>query len=41
MHQRSAVTLSVGRFVLAGDAAHLTNPTSGFGLMAGCTTRLP
>jgi 3-(3-hydroxy-phenyl)propionate hydroxylase/6-hydroxy-3-succinoylpyridine 3-monooxygenase len=35
MHQRSAVTYRVGRVVLAGDAAHLTNPTSGFGLMGG------
>src|SRR5438874_2416432 len=35
MHQRSAATYRVGRVVLAGDAAHLTNPTSGFGLMGG------
>ena len=35
MHQRSAATYRVGRVVLAGDAAHITNPTSGFGLMGG------
>lgn len=35
MHQRSAPTYRVGRVVLAGDAAHITNPTSGFGLMGG------
>jgi 3-(3-hydroxy-phenyl)propionate hydroxylase len=35
MHQRTAATYRVGRVVLAGDAAHLTNPTSGFGLMGG------
>jgi 3-(3-hydroxy-phenyl)propionate hydroxylase len=35
MHQRTATTYRVGRVVLAGDAAHLTNPTSGFGLMGG------
>jgi 3-(3-hydroxy-phenyl)propionate hydroxylase/6-hydroxy-3-succinoylpyridine 3-monooxygenase len=35
MHQRTAATYRVGRVVLAGDAAHITNPTSGFGLMGG------
>jgi 3-(3-hydroxy-phenyl)propionate hydroxylase/6-hydroxy-3-succinoylpyridine 3-monooxygenase len=35
MHQRTAPTYRVGRVLLAGDAAHLTNPTSGFGLMGG------
>lgn len=35
MHQRSAATYRVGRVLLAGDAAHITNPTSGFGLMGG------
>jgi len=35
MHQRTAATYRVGSVVLAGDAAHLTNPTSGFGLMGG------
>lgn len=35
MHQRSAATYRVGRVVLTGDAAHITNPTSGFGLMGG------
>jgi 3-(3-hydroxy-phenyl)propionate hydroxylase len=35
MHQRSARTYRVGRVLLAGDAAHITNPTSGFGLMGG------
>jgi 3-(3-hydroxy-phenyl)propionate hydroxylase/6-hydroxy-3-succinoylpyridine 3-monooxygenase len=35
MHQRTAATYRVGRVILAGDAAHLTNPTSGFGLMGG------
>jgi 3-(3-hydroxy-phenyl)propionate hydroxylase/6-hydroxy-3-succinoylpyridine 3-monooxygenase len=35
MHQRTAATYRIGRILLAGDAAHLTNPTSGFGLMGG------
>lgn len=35
MHQRTAPTYRKGRALLAGDAAHLTNPTSGFGLMGG------
>jgi 3-(3-hydroxy-phenyl)propionate hydroxylase/6-hydroxy-3-succinoylpyridine 3-monooxygenase len=35
MHQRLATTLRSGRVVLAGDAAHLTNPTGGLGLTTG------
>jgi 3-(3-hydroxy-phenyl)propionate hydroxylase/6-hydroxy-3-succinoylpyridine 3-monooxygenase len=35
MHQRSAQRYRVGRVVLAGDAAHVTNPTGGLGLTAG------
>lgn len=35
MHQRTAPTYRVGRVLLAGDAAHVTNPTSGFGLVGG------
>ena len=35
MHQRSAPTYRVGRVTLAGDAAHVTNPTRGFGLVGG------
>jgi 3-(3-hydroxy-phenyl)propionate hydroxylase/6-hydroxy-3-succinoylpyridine 3-monooxygenase len=35
MHQRSAERLRVGRVVLAGDAAHATNPTGGLGLTSG------
>jgi 3-(3-hydroxy-phenyl)propionate hydroxylase len=35
MHQRTAATYRAGRVLLAGDAAHITNPTSGFGLMGG------
>jgi 3-(3-hydroxy-phenyl)propionate hydroxylase/6-hydroxy-3-succinoylpyridine 3-monooxygenase len=35
MHQRTAATYRRGRVLLAGDAAHITNPTSGFGLMGG------
>lgn len=34
MHQRSARRYRVGRVVLAGDAAHATNPTGGLGLTA-------
>ncbi|KAL4821926.1 hypothetical protein BDW67DRAFT_179748 [Aspergillus spinulosporus] len=34
-HQRCASTFLVGRVVLAGDAAHLTNPTGGLGLTTG------
>ena len=35
MHQRSAPRYRVGRAVLAGDAAHTTNPTGGLGLTSG------
>ena len=35
MHQRTAPSYRAGRVLLAGDAAHITNPTSGFGLMGG------
>ncbi|MBO0749781.1 MAG: FAD-dependent monooxygenase, partial [Porphyrobacter sp.] len=35
MHQRCAERFHVGRVVLAGDAAHVTNPTGGFGLTGG------
>jgi len=35
MHQRSAQRYRVGRVVLAGDAAHVTNPTGGLGLTCG------
>jgi 3-(3-hydroxy-phenyl)propionate hydroxylase/6-hydroxy-3-succinoylpyridine 3-monooxygenase len=35
MHQRTAPRYRVGRVVLAGDAAHATNPTGGFGLTGG------
>jgi len=35
MHQRSAETYRVGRVTLAGDAAHVTNPTGGLGLTSG------
>ena len=35
MHQRVASNLRVGRLLLAGDAAHATNPTNGFGLVSG------
>ena len=35
MHQRSATTYRLGRVLLAGDAAHATNPTGGFGLTMG------
>ncbi len=35
MHQRSAEAYRVGRVVLAGDAAHATNPVGGFGLTSG------
>jgi 3-(3-hydroxy-phenyl)propionate hydroxylase/6-hydroxy-3-succinoylpyridine 3-monooxygenase len=35
MHQRCAECFRVGRVVLAGDAAHVTNPTGGFGLTTG------
>jgi len=35
MHQRSAPSYRVGRVLLAGDAAHSTNPTGGLGLTSG------
>jgi 3-(3-hydroxy-phenyl)propionate hydroxylase/6-hydroxy-3-succinoylpyridine 3-monooxygenase len=35
MHQRSAPRYRTGRVVLAGDAAHSTNPTGGLGLTSG------
>jgi 3-(3-hydroxy-phenyl)propionate hydroxylase/6-hydroxy-3-succinoylpyridine 3-monooxygenase len=35
MHQRAAETFRVGRVLLAGDAAHATNPTGGLGLTSG------
>ena len=35
MHQRSAETYRSGRVLLAGDAAHATNPTGGLGLTSG------
>jgi len=35
MHQRAAERFRAGRVVLAGDAAHVTNPTGGLGLTSG------
>jgi len=35
MHQRCAPRFRVGRVLLAGDAAHVTNPTGGLGLTTG------
>lgn len=35
IHQRSASTYRVGRCLLAGDAAHATNPLGGLGLTGG------
>lgn len=35
MHQRAAARFRVGRVLLAGDAAHVTNPTGGLGLTSG------
>jgi 3-(3-hydroxy-phenyl)propionate hydroxylase/6-hydroxy-3-succinoylpyridine 3-monooxygenase len=35
MHQRAADTFRVGRVLLAGDAAHVTNPTGALGLTSG------
>jgi 3-(3-hydroxy-phenyl)propionate hydroxylase len=35
IHQRSADRFRVGRAVLVGDAAHLTNPTIGLGMTSG------
>jgi 2-polyprenyl-6-methoxyphenol hydroxylase-like FAD-dependent oxidoreductase len=35
MHQRCTDAMRVGRVLLAGDAAHITNPTGGLGLTSG------
>ncbi|WP_411152473.1 FAD-dependent oxidoreductase [Streptomyces sp. A30] len=35
MHQRAAESFRAGRVLLAGDAAHSTNPTGGLGLTSG------
>ena len=35
MHQRAAETFRKGRVLLAGDAAHVTNPIGGLGLTGG------
>jgi 3-(3-hydroxy-phenyl)propionate hydroxylase/6-hydroxy-3-succinoylpyridine 3-monooxygenase len=35
MHQRAAERFRVGRVLLAGDAAHVTNPAGGMGLTSG------
>lgn len=35
IHQRAADSFRVGRVVLAGDAAHITNPIGGLGLTGG------
>jgi 3-(3-hydroxy-phenyl)propionate hydroxylase/6-hydroxy-3-succinoylpyridine 3-monooxygenase len=35
MHQRAAERFKAGRVILAGDAAHVTNPTGGLGLTTG------
>ena len=35
MHQRAATKFRVGRVLLAGDAAHATNPCGGYGLVGG------
>jgi pimeloyl-ACP methyl ester carboxylesterase len=35
MHQRAADTFRAGRVLLAGDAAHVTNPIGGLGLTGG------
>ncbi len=35
VHQRHASRFRAGRVLLAGDAAHATNPTGGFGLTTG------
>jgi len=35
VHQRSAASYRVGRVLLAGDAAHATNPIGGMGLTSG------
>lgn len=38
IHQRAAKTLRQGRVLLAGDAAHATNPCGGLGLTTGLIT---
>ncbi|WP_275127321.1 FAD-dependent oxidoreductase [Streptomyces monomycini] len=40
-HQRAAARFRVGRVLLAGDAAHVTNPTGGMGLTAGLHAAFP
>ena len=35
VHQRSATSYRVGRVLLAGDAAHSTNPIGGMGFTSG------
>ncbi|MFI8193980.1 FAD-dependent oxidoreductase [Streptomyces sp. NPDC085946] len=35
MHQRTATSYRAGRLLLAGDAAHVTNPIGGLGLTGG------
>ncbi|MFI5436243.1 FAD-dependent oxidoreductase [Rhodococcus baikonurensis] len=35
IHQRAAAAFRVGRIMLIGDAAHLTNPASGHGMSGG------
>ena len=35
MHQRAATSFRAGRVLLAGDAAHVTNPAGGLGLTGG------
>jgi 3-(3-hydroxy-phenyl)propionate hydroxylase/6-hydroxy-3-succinoylpyridine 3-monooxygenase len=35
MHQRAVSRMRAGRVLLAGDAAHATNPTGGLGLTSG------
>jgi 3-(3-hydroxy-phenyl)propionate hydroxylase len=35
VHERAAASFRCGRVVLAGDAAHVTNPTLGLGLASG------
>ena len=35
MHQRVADKMRIGRVILVGDAAHVTNPTGGLGLTGG------
>ncbi|MDH2401809.1 FAD-dependent monooxygenase [Bradyrhizobium sp. SSUT18] len=35
MHQRAATMFRVRRVLLAGDAAHATNPSGGYGLLGG------